>query len=196
MNFYRRFPGDYAADTQHLSTFQHGCYTLLLDHLYSTEKPIASLEDARRIARTTNGVQRCQLQSVLDQYFVIRENGYWHKRVDEELKHAELRKSKAKLAAESLWKNHARSIPPSNAPPDAPPMPSQTPDARQKIKTPLPPASAGGHVIHIERYHELVAVEMGRRKRLPNLNGTAGANAKDLAAYLTRNGFPAHVVQK
>ena len=37
MNFYKRYMGDYARDTGHLSMLEHGAYTLLLDAYFSTD---------------------------------------------------------------------------------------------------------------------------------------------------------------
>ncbi len=105
MDYYRRFPGDYARDTQHLSTFEHGVYTLLLDHLYATEKPIPDIKTALRIARISArkiGTQNVCIE-ILKAFFIKTSRGYWHKRVDEELKYAKSKSNKAKQSAKARW---------------------------------------------------------------------------------------------
>ena len=61
-------------------------------------------------------------------------------------------------------------------------------------KTPLPPVERG-EIIYLERYHEIVEVDMGRHKRLPNMETQVGARAAQVASFLTAKGFPARVVQ-
>lgn len=63
-------------------------------------------------------------------------------------------------------------------------------------KTPLPPAEAGGQVVYVERYGEIIEVQMGRHRRLPNLDSTTGARAQQLAEFLSRHEFPARVIRK
>ena len=40
MDWYERRPTDYKEDTWHLTLAEHGAYNLLLDHYYSTERPL------------------------------------------------------------------------------------------------------------------------------------------------------------
>lgn len=61
------------------------------------------------------------------------------------------------------------------------------------LKTPLPPTDVGGEILYLQRYGETIEVQMGRRKRLPNLDSQSGARAADIARYLTSRGFPAQV---
>lgn len=117
MNFYRRFPGDYARDTQHLSLIEHGIYNLLLDHAYATEKPIPDVETACRICRISSRRRpdcirsgRLTVEKVLSAYFTYADAvGWTHKRVDEEIKYAESRRKKAEKGGEARWKDHAPS---------------------------------------------------------------------------------------
>ena len=57
---------------------------------------------------------------------------------------------------------------------------------------PNPPS--GGTESHFVWCRETVAVQMGRRKRLPSLDNFHGARAGEVAEFLTRKGFPARVV--
>ena len=58
--------------------------------------------------------------------------------------------------------------------------------------TPLPPAERGEIQI-VEWARERIEVQMGRHRRLPNLQAYGGAMARDVAEALTRKGFPARV---
>jgi uncharacterized protein YdaU (DUF1376 family) len=102
-NFYRRFPGDYLRDTQHLTALEHGIYTLLLDTLYATEKPIRSRENAYRIVRCRDDDEpvsesfpsRAECDKIIDEFFIENRKGITHKRVKEEIKMAQ---NRAKIA--------------------------------------------------------------------------------------------------
>jgi uncharacterized protein YdaU (DUF1376 family) len=97
LNFYRRFPGDYQRDTQHLTFTQHGAYTLLLDMAYTSEKPLPN--DRRLIYRMTRALSkndRRAIDLVIDAFFTKTRFGFIHKRVKEEITYAESRISASK----------------------------------------------------------------------------------------------------
>lgn len=97
MNYYNRFPGDYAADTQHLDLDQHGAYTLLLDRLYSTEKPLPKdLETLFFICRASSKRHQNAVKFVLSEFFVKNRLGYTNKRFEKELKRSRARIKAAK----------------------------------------------------------------------------------------------------
>jgi uncharacterized protein YdaU (DUF1376 family) len=119
VNFYRRFPGDYLAKTQHLTVLEHGIYTLLLDTMYATEKPIQSREVAYRVCRVpenplgfkraeTNGVlfadnlpqnHSCtasDVDKILDYFFILTKKGFINARFEKELNHMESRVNAAR----------------------------------------------------------------------------------------------------
>lgn len=79
MNYYRRYPGDYGRDTSHLSLAEHGAYTLLMDHYYSTEKPIKTQPDMLyRLCRAFSDEERAAVLRVADEFFPIGEDGLRH----------------------------------------------------------------------------------------------------------------------
>lgn len=87
MNFYKRFMGDYARGTAHLSLAEHGAYSLLLDYYYATEK---GLPDDRvalyRICRAFTPEEQQAVASVAEQYFHVGEDGLRHNaRADEQI---------------------------------------------------------------------------------------------------------------
>jgi uncharacterized protein YdaU (DUF1376 family) len=76
VNFYKRYMADYAQKTARLSLAEHGAYTLLLDELYSTEKPLpADHSSLFRICRAMDKTEQAAVKSVADKYFPIDVNG-------------------------------------------------------------------------------------------------------------------------
>lgn len=85
-DWYPRYTGDYAADTQHLSMTEHGAYNLLLDHIYSTGKKIPSNEkQVFRICKAFEPFEQDAVLSVLSEFFDKSEDGYTQDRVQAEL---------------------------------------------------------------------------------------------------------------
>lgn len=85
--WYARHFDAYAEKTAHLSLAEHGAYTLLLDHYYKTRgKLIANAIAIARVCRCQDDGERAAVQSVLDQFFVLREDGmYRNERADKEM---------------------------------------------------------------------------------------------------------------
>lgn len=85
MNFYPRFPGDYAKKTARLSLAEHGAYALLLDEVYSTEEPLpADVEELCRICRAITKDERSAVIKVADKFFPIGPDGLRHNERSEE----------------------------------------------------------------------------------------------------------------
>ena len=94
MNFYKRFMGDYAKDTAHLSLAEHGAYTLLLDHYYATEAPLpADYQALYRICRAFDKKEQQAVRSIADAYFPVvdgaRENKRATRQLDDDSKRVE-----------------------------------------------------------------------------------------------------------
>lgn len=86
MFWYKRHIGDYARDTGHLSLFEHGAYTLLLDWAYASEKPLpVDAETAYRICRAMAKSEKNAVDSILSQFFPVVEGKRVNKRTDLEL---------------------------------------------------------------------------------------------------------------
>jgi len=76
VNFYKRFMGDYAKDTAHLSLSEHGAYTLLLDHFYATEQPLpVDYPALYRICRAFDKREQAAVRAVADAYFPVGQGG-------------------------------------------------------------------------------------------------------------------------
>lgn len=100
MNYYNHHIGDYSRDTGHLSMLEHGAYRKMLDIYYATEKPLP-LDRARlyRLLSCQRGLERSTVDSVLTEFFSERDDGWHHKRCDEELSKASEKSEKARAAA-------------------------------------------------------------------------------------------------
>jgi hypothetical protein len=67
VNFYKRFMGDYAKDTSHLSLVEHGAYALLLDAQYAMEKGLPpAYADLYRICRAMTKLEQMTVAKVAD----------------------------------------------------------------------------------------------------------------------------------
>lgn len=130
MNFYNRFPGDYRRDTGDLSLTEHGAYSLLLDHCYSTEQPLPKNHNKLyRICGATLPEEQAAVRSVAERFFPINGTGDRHnKRVDKQLQmelariaaaraggvtsaakmSKEERKSRALMGARAKWNAYAK----------------------------------------------------------------------------------------
>lgn len=82
MNFYKRFIGDIQAKTGGLTLAEFGAYDRLLDHYYSTEKPI-DFEEIYRICRAMNSAEKRVVDKVLSKFFERSPEGYIQRKADE-----------------------------------------------------------------------------------------------------------------
>ncbi len=163
VNYYRRFVGDYLKDTQHLTTLEHGIYTLLLDHLYSTEKPIATMGDAYRICRCQNSASRRHCKLIVSRFFYTDDLGIWHKRVEEEISHANLKSNAARDAANAKWKRHANAMRTHNGRNATSDSRLQTPENSKEESKPLPERQLSGFLLFWEAYPRKVGKPQARR---------------------------------
>src|SRR5262245_40404887 len=119
MNFYKRYLGDYMRDTAHLSLLEHGVYTVLLDIMYATGKPLpASLKELAVLSRARLKHERRALLRIANEFFPVNGDGFRHnKRADKEIaKGLELSEKQREHANKRWGKN-----PPAKAHADAMP---------------------------------------------------------------------------
>ena len=93
MNYYNFHLGDYIKHTVHLSNAEDLAYRRLLDLYYDTERPIPT--DIPLVSRRLRvGID--ELQSVLNEFFVMTDEGYKNMRADDEIAayHAYLEKQR------------------------------------------------------------------------------------------------------
>lgn len=151
MNFYKHHIGDFDADTAHLSWLEDAAYRRLMCLYYRREAPIpADIAQACRLVRATSRAEREAVESVLREFFEMREDGWHNKRCDVEIEAATLKAARNR----EVGKRGGRPPKPRtqeepNENPDGfhaetkkkpTGNPSQTPDSRhQKEKPPKPP---------------------------------------------------------
>jgi len=105
MNWYPRFPGDYMRDTSHLSLTEHGAYTVMLDHYYSTGNPLPDDDHALiRMCRAFEDHEKQAVKRVAALFFPVNGDGLRHnKRADDELAKADEKSEKARNSAAVRW---------------------------------------------------------------------------------------------
>lgn len=102
MHWYKRHLGDYARKTGHLTVWEHGALTLLLDRLYVTEKPLTK-SDAYRICRPGTAEEETALARLLEEFFTNTSSGYINNRAVREIEEMQEKSGKARKSADRRW---------------------------------------------------------------------------------------------
>lgn len=78
--------GDYEAATAHLSMLEDAAYGRMMRIYYRTEKPLpADIKQVCRLVRAQSKPERDAVQSVLEDFFTLADDGWHQARCDEEL---------------------------------------------------------------------------------------------------------------
>lgn len=89
MNYYKHHIGDYIRDTAHLTALEDGIYRRLLDQYYLHEKPLSSnCQALAKQMRLHSEEEHAVLASILAEFFTLTDDGYRHKRCDDEIQRA------------------------------------------------------------------------------------------------------------
>jgi uncharacterized protein YdaU (DUF1376 family) len=84
--YYNFYPGDYLRDTGHLSVAEHGIYSLLMANYYATEKPpVADPNAVYRLCRCITDEEKLAADSVVKQFFSVKDGNLHHERIDSEI---------------------------------------------------------------------------------------------------------------
>ena len=102
MHYYTFNIADYRKDTGHLSTLEHGIYRQLLDWYYLEEVPIPKeTQTVIRRLRLGSDSDIQSLQNVLNDFFILQDDGYHQLRCDDQIEKyhdkAEVNKVNGKL---------------------------------------------------------------------------------------------------
>src|ERR1700674_3019784 len=85
------FTGDYLRDTRHLTPMRHGIYLLLLMHCWDQKGPLPlEQQECAGIANCRSHDEVDGLQYILAKYFVKMDDGWYQKRMQEEIVKAEI----------------------------------------------------------------------------------------------------------
>jgi len=111
MYYYQHHIGDYRKDTAHLTLLEHGIYRQLLDLYYTNEQPL-SLDHASnmRLVCVRNADESKAYENVIKDFFVKSEDGFHHKRCDDEILKFHGKSEKSRDAAHKRWANNANAL--------------------------------------------------------------------------------------
>ena len=97
INYYKHHLGDYAANTRHLSLLEHGVYRCLIDIYYISEAPLP--KDLRAVCRLVcarSKDEREAVELVLEEFFLLTDEGWSNSRCDLEIEAARAKSEKNK----------------------------------------------------------------------------------------------------
>jgi len=118
MNFYGWNIGDYASATRHLSWDEDLAYRRMLDSYYQREAPLPAEKRAiYRLVAASEDRHRQAVDTILDEFFELREDGWHNARADEEIAKVADKKQKAKASADARW-SRSHSVRIANASPE------------------------------------------------------------------------------
>lgn len=95
MNFYPFHISDWALHTSHLTLEEEAVYRRLLDHYYDTEQPIPE-ETQPVIRRLRLGSHFETVSHILEEFFVLKADGWHNLRADEEIEAYNARAERAR----------------------------------------------------------------------------------------------------
>lgn len=111
MHYYQFNIADYRKDTQHLSLLEHAIYRSLLDTYYLEESPLC--KDDAKLMRTHSirtSEEKEAFKNVISDFFALEDDGYHHKKCDEELSRIYEKSEKARLSAKKRWEKKANGM--------------------------------------------------------------------------------------
>jgi len=86
MNYYSHHIGDYLSATAHLTLLEHGAYRRLIDVYYIHESPLpADKKQVYRLVGARTKEEKEAVDSVLDEFFTVLEDGWHQGRCDYEI---------------------------------------------------------------------------------------------------------------
>jgi uncharacterized protein YdaU (DUF1376 family) len=104
MNYYEHHIGDYSQATSHLSFIEDATYSRLIRKYYATEKPMpADVKTVQRLVNAKSKEERNAVELVLNEFFMLTEDGWRQGRCDHEIARFKDKQAKAKRSADSRW---------------------------------------------------------------------------------------------
>lgn len=95
MNYYRHHIGDYDQATRHLSFVEDAAYSRMIRKYYAEEAPLPkNLEKIQKLIGARTKEEKAAVQTVLEEFFVLEDDGYHNSRCDSELEAARAKAQK------------------------------------------------------------------------------------------------------
>ena len=107
MNYFEHHIGDYAQATAHLSFVEDAAYHRIIRKYYADERPMpADLKATQRLVGARTREEKEAVQTVLDEFFELREDGWHQRRCDAEIERYQDKQAKARRSADARWSAH------------------------------------------------------------------------------------------
>jgi uncharacterized phage protein (TIGR02220 family) len=106
------YTGDYLRDTRHLSMSEHGCYLMLLMFCWDQKGPLPL--DERKILGICNARSGDEIEAmrrVISEFFVRMDDGFYNKRMQEEIERAENVSAARSQAGRRGYEARAKQLP-------------------------------------------------------------------------------------
>lgn len=104
MNYYEHHIGDYDQATAHLTACEDGIYGRLIRWYMASEQPLPSdIKAIQRRVRAHSKEERDAVQTVLGEFFELREDGWHQHRCNSEIARFKDKQRKAKASANVRW---------------------------------------------------------------------------------------------
>lgn len=95
MNFYKHHIGDFDQATRHLSFVEDAAYSRLIRKYYAEERPLPKdLKKILRLIGARTKEEKSAVEAVLEEFFVLMDDGWHQTRCDEELEAARAKAEK------------------------------------------------------------------------------------------------------
>lgn len=121
MHYYPFNIGNYRRDAGHLSLVEHGVYRQLIDTYYLNETALPDdMQWLKRVHRIESPEETGALESVLRDFFELRDGRWHHNGCERVLSEYRDRMQKRSLAAKSRWKKHTASTRDNKSPIEGP----------------------------------------------------------------------------
>ena len=108
MHYYQFNIADYRKDTRHLTVIEHYIYRELLDEYYLSELPLPSNIPilSRRLRLTSEQID--SLNIILDEFFILKDDGYHNDKADLVLGKIYKKSEKARESVNKRWEKYER----------------------------------------------------------------------------------------
>ena len=102
LNYYEHHIGDYDQATAHLTACEDGIYSRLIRRYMASEKPLpADVKTLQRLVRAHSREEKSAVETVLNEFFELRDDGWHQHRCDEEIDKYHAKQPKAEERKEN-----------------------------------------------------------------------------------------------